>query len=155
MVDIDTARRFLAAEFESAGLPHAAGSILAGISPYGQGAYIAAVAAALTAAAPGSAFARRLIESGAENYIGEVFDTERGEIEVIARYVSGLTPADKLARLEAALALQVDPFGWWLEDATGTGYFSRKMQPAALYAYRTTLGYSATALFTRKGLEAA
>lgn len=48
MVDIDTARRFLAAEFESAGLPHTAGSILAGISPYGKGAYIAAVAAALS-----------------------------------------------------------------------------------------------------------
>jgi len=52
MVDIDTARRFLAAEFESAGLPHAAGSILAGISPYGKGAYIAAVAAALSASTP-------------------------------------------------------------------------------------------------------
>ncbi|HFF6005566.1 TPA: hypothetical protein ACGCG5_001573 [Stenotrophomonas maltophilia] len=49
MVDIDAARRFLAAEFESAGLPHAAGSILAGISLFGQGAYIAAVAAALAA----------------------------------------------------------------------------------------------------------
>lgn len=49
MVDIDAARRFLAAEFESAGLPHAAGCILAGISPFGQGAYIAAVAAALAA----------------------------------------------------------------------------------------------------------
>ncbi|HDS1562130.1 TPA: hypothetical protein ACKPYZ_000605 [Stenotrophomonas maltophilia] len=50
MVDIDTARRFLAAEFESAGLPHVAGSILAGTCSFGQGAYIAAVAAALTAA---------------------------------------------------------------------------------------------------------
>ncbi|HHA2440142.1 TPA: hypothetical protein ACOECF_000239 [Stenotrophomonas maltophilia] len=49
MVDIDTARRFLAAEFENAGLPHTAGSILAGISPFGKGAYIAAVAAALSA----------------------------------------------------------------------------------------------------------
>ncbi|WP_242899811.1 hypothetical protein [Stenotrophomonas maltophilia] len=49
MVDIDTARRFLAAEFENAGLPHTAGSILAGISPFGKGAYIAAVAAALAA----------------------------------------------------------------------------------------------------------
>lgn len=47
MVDIDAARRFLAAEFESAGLPHLAGSILAGTSPFGQGTYIAAVAAAL------------------------------------------------------------------------------------------------------------
>lgn len=49
MADIEAARRFLAAEFESAGLPHVAGSILAGISPYGNGAYIAAVAAALAA----------------------------------------------------------------------------------------------------------
>lgn len=49
MVDIDTARRFLAAEFESVGLPHVAGGILAGTSQFGQGAYIAAVAAALAA----------------------------------------------------------------------------------------------------------
>ncbi|ECH9271454.1 hypothetical protein AAP84_23900 [Salmonella enterica subsp. enterica] len=48
MVDLDKARQFLAAEFESAGLPHAAGSILAGISPFGKGAYIAAIAAALS-----------------------------------------------------------------------------------------------------------
>ena len=38
------------------------------------------------------------------------------------------------------------PFGWWLEDANGVGYFSRRMQPAALYAHRTTPGYSATPL---------
>ncbi len=50
MDDIDTARRFLAAEFENAGLPHVAGGILAGTSPFGQGAYITAVAAALAAA---------------------------------------------------------------------------------------------------------
>ncbi|MCU1128895.1 hypothetical protein JAK51_22065 [Stenotrophomonas maltophilia] len=49
MVDIYAARRFLAAEFESAGLPHVAGGILADTSPFGQGAYIAAVAAALEA----------------------------------------------------------------------------------------------------------
>lgn len=54
MVDIDAARRFLAAEFESAGLPHVAGGILAGTSPFGQGAYITAVAAAL--AEPCAAF---------------------------------------------------------------------------------------------------
>ncbi|HDS1834418.1 TPA: hypothetical protein QEM98_000505 [Stenotrophomonas maltophilia] len=47
MADLDKARQFLAAEFESAGLPHVAGGILAGTSPFGQGAYIAAVAAAL------------------------------------------------------------------------------------------------------------
>lgn len=49
MADIEAARRFLAAEFESAGLPHLAGAILAGVSPFGQGAYIAAVAAAMAA----------------------------------------------------------------------------------------------------------
>ena len=48
-VGIDAARKFLAAEFESAGLPHVAGGILAGTSPFGQGAYITSVAAALTA----------------------------------------------------------------------------------------------------------
>ncbi len=47
MADLDKARQFLAAEFESAGLPHVAGGILAGTSPFDQGAYIAAVAAAL------------------------------------------------------------------------------------------------------------
>ena len=107
MVDIDGARRFLAAEFENAGLPHVAGDILAGTSPFGQGAYIAAVAAALTASAHGTAY-----------------------------------------------ALEGHAFGWWLEDAAGVGYFSRRMQPAALYAYRTTPGYSATAVYARKGLEA-
>ncbi len=49
MADLDKARQFLAAEFESAGLPHVAGGILTGTSPFGQGAYIAAVAAALAA----------------------------------------------------------------------------------------------------------
>ncbi|EKT4078567.1 hypothetical protein QEG16_001007 [Stenotrophomonas maltophilia] len=154
MADIEAARRFLAAEFESAGLPHTAGSILAGVSAFGKGAYIAALASALAATGSGSAFARRLIDSGAENYIGEVFDTERGDIEVIARYVSGLTPADKLAQLEAACALRAGVFGWWMEDANGVGYFSRKMQPAALHAYRTTPGYSATALYARLSSEA-
>lgn len=49
MADLDMARQFLAAEFESAGLPHVAGGILPGTSPFGQGTYIAAVAAALAA----------------------------------------------------------------------------------------------------------
>lgn len=49
MADIDAARRFLAAEFASAGLPHVAGAILGGTSPFGQGTYITAVAAALAA----------------------------------------------------------------------------------------------------------
>ncbi len=47
MADIDAARRFIAGEFEDAGLPHVAGAILVGTSPFGQGVYIAAVAAAL------------------------------------------------------------------------------------------------------------
>lgn len=47
MADVEAARRFIAGEFEDAGLPHVAGAILAGTSPFGQGAYIAAVAAAL------------------------------------------------------------------------------------------------------------
>ncbi|HGM6414760.1 hypothetical protein GGD72_002325 [Stenotrophomonas maltophilia] len=49
MADSDTARLFLAAEFENAGLPHVAGDILAGTSPFAQGAYIAAVTSALEA----------------------------------------------------------------------------------------------------------
>lgn len=56
----------------------------------------------------GSAFARQLIDSGADNYIGEVFDTERGDIEVVARYVNGKTPADKLAEMIAAPAARSD-----------------------------------------------
>jgi hypothetical protein len=56
----------------------------------------------------GATFARQLIDSGAENYIGEVFDTERGDIEVVARYVHGKTPADKLAELEASQVAQSD-----------------------------------------------
>lgn len=57
MVDIDDARRFLAGEFESAGLPHIANGILDGTSPFGLSVYIAAVVAALAApcAACGSA----------------------------------------------------------------------------------------------------
>ncbi len=58
-------------------------------------------APAAPALSPGAAFARQLIDARAENYIGEVFDTERGDIEVTARYVTGKTPADKLAELEA------------------------------------------------------
>ncbi|HDS1368448.1 TPA: hypothetical protein ACG4ML_003470 [Stenotrophomonas maltophilia] len=49
MADIDAGGRFLAAEFESAGLPHVAADILAGTSPFAQGAYIVAVGSALTA----------------------------------------------------------------------------------------------------------
>lgn len=49
----------------------------------------------------GAVFVHQLIDSGAENYIGQVFGTERGDVEVIARYVSGKTPQQKLAELEA------------------------------------------------------
>lgn len=62
--------------------------------------------AATTAA--GATFARQLIDSGAENYIGEVFDTERGDIEVTARYTLGKTPAEKLADLKAAISAAPD-----------------------------------------------
>lgn len=61
------------------------------------------VFAAPAAQGAGATFARQLVDSGAENYIGEVFATERGGIEVTARYVHGKTPADKLAELEASL----------------------------------------------------
>ncbi len=72
--------------------------------------------------------------------------------EMRARLTGAGSPA-RTAALDAAIAAlaarqpgaQV-PFGWWLEDANGVGYFSRKMQPAALYAHRTTPGYSATPL---------
>ena len=57
MADLDTARCFLAGEYDSAGLPHVAASILAGISPLGEGVYIAAVAAALAADCPTCAHA--------------------------------------------------------------------------------------------------
>lgn len=54
------------------------------------------------------------------------------------------------AELEAALAARQpvgqEPFGWWMQDANGVGYFTRTMQPAALFAYNSTPGYSATPL---------
>lgn len=49
MADLDAARRFLAGEYESAGLPHIAASILTGTSPLARGVYVAAIAAALAA----------------------------------------------------------------------------------------------------------
>ena len=62
---------------------------------------VSPVPAAGVQGAAGAIFARQLIDSGAENYIGQVFDTERGDVEVTARYTSGKTPAQKLAELEA------------------------------------------------------
>lgn len=47
MADIELARRFLAGKYQDAGLPHVAAAVLAGISPLGQGTYVAAVAVAL------------------------------------------------------------------------------------------------------------
>ena len=58
MADLDIARRFLAGEYDSAGLPHVAASILAGVSPLGKGVYVAAVAAALAADCPACARAK-------------------------------------------------------------------------------------------------
>jgi len=45
MADIEAARRPLADELESAGLPHTAGATIAGSSSFAQGAYITAVGA--------------------------------------------------------------------------------------------------------------
>ncbi|HHB9431266.1 TPA: hypothetical protein ACOEOA_000282 [Stenotrophomonas maltophilia] len=41
-----------------------------------------------------------------------------------------------------------EPFGWWMQDSNGVGYFTRTMQPAALFAYSSTPGNSATPLHT-------
>ena len=64
---------------------------------------------------------------------GHIKDAECG-INVLAAALAARQPGAQV------------PFGWWLEDANGVGYFSRKMQPAALYAHHTTPGYSATPL---------
>jgi len=80
MADLDMARQFLAAEFESAGLPHVAGGILAGISPFGKGAYIAAVAAALCASTPPLATGERVRFEGwahAQSYGGGNITSDR------------------------------------------------------------------------------
>lgn len=52
---------------------------------------------------PGELFARELVGSGAHNFIGAVYETDKGDVEVLARYVDGKTPADKLAELEQQL----------------------------------------------------
>jgi hypothetical protein len=72
-------------------------------------------------------FARQLIDSGAENYIGQAFDTECGDIEVTARYTLGKTPAEKLADLEANItAAQADTKDAeryrWLTEVQGLRY---------------------------------
>lgn len=74
-----------------------------------------------------AAFARQLIDSGADNYIGQAFDTECGDIEVTARYTFGKTPAEKLAELEASItAAQADTKDAeryrWLTEAQGLRY---------------------------------
>lgn len=53
---------------------------------------------------PGELFARELVSSDALNFIGAVYETDKGDVEVLARYVDGKTPADKLAELEQQLA---------------------------------------------------
>lgn len=210
MVDIDAARRFLAAEFESAGLPHAAGSILAGISPYGKGAYIAAVAAALAARqsvgepvcgtcrgeicpdAPTGTTCDCALRYVAERptgyaecpvtglpFYGNMEHPKRGLIAMYGgpldvysapelqdndgelrceRYdldadcwVEGGEPLGYFYQEQqpddSRQPVGQELFGWWLQDDNGVGYFSRTMQPAALYAHRTTPGYSATPLY--------
>ena len=160
MADIEAARRFLAAEFESAGLPHAAGSILAGVSPFGKGAYIAAVAAALSSRhSPGgqdelSAQVVWMLPDDAR-LVGVIADNiERGKLDHPGFY-RNTQLAEVLRRvLYAGLAAHQpvgqEPFGWWLQDDNGVGYFSRTMQTAALYAHRTTPGYSATPLYAAR-----
>lgn len=49
---------------------------------------------------PGELFARELVSSDAPNFIGAVYETDKGDVEVLARYINGKTPADKLAELE-------------------------------------------------------
>lgn len=66
MADVEAARRFIAGEFEDAGLPHLAGAILVGTSPFGQGAYIAAVAAALATPCAGCTCQANGLSSNAE-----------------------------------------------------------------------------------------
>lgn len=67
MADVEAARRFIAGEFEDAGLPHVAGAILAGTSPFGQGAYIAAVAAALEAPCAGCTCQANVVTDAVES----------------------------------------------------------------------------------------
>ncbi|HDS1362912.1 TPA: hypothetical protein ACG46E_000934 [Stenotrophomonas maltophilia] len=160
MADLDMARQFLAAEFESAGLPHVAGGILAGISPFGKGVYIAAVAAALSARhSPGgqdelSAQAGWMLPDDAR-LVGVIADNiERGKLDHPGFY-RNTQLAEALRRvLSAGLAARQpigqEPFGWWLQDDNGVGYFSRTMQPAALFAHRTTPSYSATPLYAAR-----
>lgn len=43
-------------------------------------------------------------------------------------------------------AVQQEPFGWWMQDSSGVGYFTRTPGPDSLAAYNSTPGYSATPL---------
>ena len=49
-----------------------------------------------------------LIESEAPNYIGANLDTQNGPVEIVARYVTGKTPQDKLTELENRITNSVE-----------------------------------------------
>lgn len=49
-----------------------------------------------------------LVESEAPNYIGAHLDTQNGPVEIVARYVTGKTPQDKLTDLENRITNSVE-----------------------------------------------
>lgn len=77
-------------------------------------------------------FARKLINSGAKNYIGGVLDTEKGDIEVIARYVSGKQPSEIFEEFKVLTSLiPMEAIGKILtevmDNAVANGADSRSM----------------------------
>ncbi|WP_251477726.1 hypothetical protein [Stenotrophomonas lactitubi] len=134
MIDLDAARRFLAAEFESAGLPHAAGSILAGISPFGKGAYIAAVAAALSAQPFPGGQQSAWIHPDDARIVGVIADNiERGKLDHPGFYRN--TQLGEVLRrvLSAALAAR-QPVGEPMDDdwhLRGYAYASKQATTCA------------------------
>lgn len=54
------------------------------------------------------AIADFLVESEAPNYIGASLDTQNGPVEIMARYVTGKTPQDKLTELENRITNSVE-----------------------------------------------
>jgi len=93
-----------------------------------------------------------LIEQQAGEVQGDAAEHIRA-LEAATRWSATSRPfkAALLAGVAAIAARQPgarEPFGWWLQDDNSVGYFSRTMQPAALYAHRNAPGYSATPLYT-------
>lgn len=71
--------------------------------------------------------------------------------------IYGYTAEQMQGYARAALAARQpvgEPFAWWMQDDNGVGYFSRTMQPAALFAYTNTPGYSATPLYATAPAQA-